>query len=75
MPYIKIKAYPKDEKIKQSVIDKINQLFLDEWGCPQSAISISYETVEPDDWQVNVAENDIKNDLDKMYILDGQKKY
>lgn len=75
MPYIKIKAYPKDEKIKQSVIDKINQLFLDEWGCPQSAISISYEAVEPSDWQANVAEKDIKNNLDKMYILDGQKKY
>ena len=35
MPYIAIKAFPKDEKTKQETVDKINQVFLETWGCPQ----------------------------------------
>lgn len=27
MPYIAIKAYPKDEETKQSVVEKVNQIF------------------------------------------------
>lgn len=29
MPYIKIKAYPKDEAIKNRVADRINEIFLE----------------------------------------------
>lgn len=75
MPYIKIKAYPKDEQIKARVADKINQVLLEEWGCPQSAISIAFEEIEPSDWQNKVVDVDIKSDIDKMYIIDGEKKY
>lgn len=39
MPYIAIKAYPKDEKTKKEIVEKINQLFLETWGCPQEAIN------------------------------------
>ena len=39
MPYIAIKAYPKDEETKAKVAEKINQVFLEEWGCPPEAIS------------------------------------
>ena len=48
MPYIAIQAYPKDEEIKKRVVERINQVFLEEWGCPQSAISISMEEVAPE---------------------------
>lgn len=34
MPYIVIKAYPKDDATKKRAVDKINQVFLEEWGCP-----------------------------------------
>ena len=74
MPYIKIKAYPKDEKIKQEVVERINQVFLDLWGCPQEAITISMEEVAPENWYT-VEENEIKPNEDKMMILSGTKKY
>lgn len=74
MPYIKIKAYPKDEKIKQEVAERINQVFLDLWGCPQEAITISMEEVAPENWHT-VEENEIKPNEDKMMILSGEKKY
>lgn len=34
MPYIAIKAFPKDAETKKKVVEKINQIFLEEWGCP-----------------------------------------
>ena len=74
MPFIKIKAYPKDEKIKQEVVEKINQVFLELWGCPQQAITISMEEVAPEDWH-EVEENEIKPNENNMMILSGEKKY
>lgn len=75
MPYINIKAYPKDEAIKQRVAERINQIFLEEWGCPQSAISISIEDIEPQHWTEQVVEKDIKQNIDNMLIVDGKKTY
>ncbi len=74
MPYIEIKCYPKDEKIKKEVVERINQTFLELWGCPQEAISISLEEVQPENWE-GVVENDIMPNKDKMMILSGEKKY
>lgn len=75
MPYISIKAYPKDEKIKKEAVDKIKQIFLDVWGCPQEALTISIEEVKPEDWNDKVRTKEIETNLDKMMILDGEKKY
>lgn len=74
MPYIKIKCYPKDEEIKKNVVNKINEIFLEYWGCPQEAISISLEEVKPETWG-EVVEKEIMPDEDKMMILSGKKKY
>ena len=43
MPYIAIKAYPKDEETKKKVVLEINEIFLKYWGCPPEAISVSME--------------------------------
>ena len=43
MPYIQIRAYPKDEEIKKRVAERIKDVFLEEWGCPEKAISVSFE--------------------------------
>lgn len=75
MPYIAIKAFPKDEETKKKVVDKINQVFLEEWGCPQEALTISVEEIAPDDWKEKVWKPEIEPKKDKMMILDGQKKY
>ena len=75
MPYIAIKSYPKDEATKKKLVDQINQAFLDTWGCPQEAISISLEEVAPADWDAQVRKPEIEPRKDQMMILDGQKKY
>ena len=54
MPYIRIKAYPKDEAVKQKVAEAINKVFLDNWGCAPEAVSISFEEVAPELWEQQV---------------------
>ena len=45
MPYISIKCYPKNEATKKAVVEKINETFLELWGCPPEAITISLEEI------------------------------
>ena len=75
MPYIAIKAYPKDEETKARVAEKINRVFLEEWGCPQEAISLSIEEYMPEDWEINVRQAEVLPNKDRMLILEGKKKY
>lgn len=75
MPYIAVKAFPKDEETKKKVIDQINEIFLNTWGCPQEAITIPVEEVAPADWNAKVKKPEIEPNQDKMMILDGNKKY
>lgn len=75
MPYISIKAFPKDEATKKKVVDQINEIFLNTWGCPQEAITISVEEVAPTEWNDMVKIPEIVPHQEKMMILDGKKKY
>lgn len=75
MPYIAIKAFPKDAKIKEEVVDKINQIFMEKWGCAPEAISISMEEVAPADWNEKVQKTEIDTNIDKMMVLAGKKRY
>ena len=75
MPYIAIKAYPKDAEIKKKVVDEINEVFMKYWGCPQEAISISMEEFAPETWEEKVVKPEIETNIDKMMILSGEKKY
>ena len=75
MPYIRIKAYPKDEAVKQKVAEAINKVFLDNWGCAPEAISISFEEVAPELWEQQVENGEIESLRDKMFILHGDKNY
>lgn len=75
MPYIAIKAWPKDDAIKKQVVEEINQVFLKHWGCPQEAITISVEEVAPENWEDTVVKPEILPKADKMMILSGEKKY
>lgn len=74
MPYIAIKAYPKDEATKKRVAEKICQVFLEEWGCPPEAISLSVEEFSPPDWEAQVLRGEILPNKDKMLILEGKTK-
>lgn len=75
MPYIEIKAYPKDTEIKKRVAERINAVFLEEWGCSPEALSISFEEVAPDDWNEKVEKAQVEPNADKMMILHGEKRY
>lgn len=75
MPYIQIKAYPKDEQIKNRVAERINQIFLEEWGCPQGAISISFEEIEPALWVETVENTIMEKNKSLMKIHKGEKTY
>jgi len=75
MPYIAIKCYPKDEETKKKVAAEINEVMLKYWGCPQKAISLSFEEVAPEDWEKTVREPVIMKNIDKMMIIEGEKKF
>ena len=75
MPYISIKSFPKEEDIKKKVVDEINKIFLKYWGCPPQAMTISVEDVSPDDWTEKVVKPLIQPVMDKVMILNGEKKY
>ena len=75
MPYIAIKAYPKDEETKKRIVERINGVLLEELNCPPQAITISVEEYSPEDWQEQVVKPIIEPNIDKMMILSGEKKY
>ncbi len=75
MPYIAIKGYPKDDETKKRIAEKVNEAFLEIWGCPQEAISLSVEEISPDDWEEKVVKCEIEPNKEKMLIFSGQKKY
>ena len=75
MPYIAIKSFPKDQATKEAVADKINEIFLEVWGCPQQAITISFEEVQPADWAEKVLKPEIEPKKENMLILSGKKLY
>lgn len=75
MPYIAIKSFPKDEATKRAVTDKINEIFLEVWGCPQEAITISIEEVLPANWDETVVLPEIEPKEGCMMIRDGKKRY
>ena len=75
MPYIAIKSFPKDQATKELVVEKINEIFLEVWGCPQEAITISIEDVVPEDWDEKIVKPEIDSKMENMMILSGKKRY
>ena len=72
MPYIEIKAYPKDEEIKKDVASDILEVFAKKWGCKKEAITISFVEVDPANWQNDVEDNIISKNENRMYVLHGK---
>ena len=75
MPYIHIKANPKDEENKNLVAEKINQIILEEWGCPQGAVSLSFEEIDPALWVETVESTQMEENKPFMKIYKGEKQY
>ena len=75
MPYIAIKAHPRDMELKKQLVEKINQDLMEIFECPQHAVTISFEEVTAEDWQEKVVKPLIEPNEDKMMIRSGEKKY
>lgn len=75
MPYIRIKAYPKDQATKEKVVEAINKAFMDNWGCSPQAINISIEEIAPEDWEQQVEVREMQTLEEKMFVRNGEKKY
>ena len=75
MPYIAVKGFPKDDETKKKVVEEINEVFLKYWGCPQKAINISMEAIDPADWDEKITNGEIPQNKEYMMILDGEKQY
>ena len=75
MPYISIKGYQKDDETKKIIVEKINEIFIENWGCSKEAISISMEEFQPEEWEEKVVKKQIEPNKDKMMILSGEKMY
>ena len=55
------------------MVNKINEAFLEIWGCPPEAITISLEEIAPENWKETVVKPEIEPNMDKMMIVSGQK--
>lgn len=75
MPYIAIKGYPKDEPTRRKIAERVNEVFLELWGCPQEAINISMEAIPPEQWEERIEQGEIPAAADKLLIRSGKKLY
>lgn len=75
MPYIDIKAFPKEEWRQKELVDRINQALLDVWGCSQEAVSISLESIPKEEWDQKVNKPLVDCRPDEMMIFHGKKNY
>lgn len=75
MPLIVVKAYPKDEKIKQEIAEDITRIFTEKWGCTREAVTVKIESYAPADWQREVKEQEIDPHADEMLILEGKPQF
>ena len=75
MPYIAIKAYPKDEATKKELVEKINQTVMDVCGVPQKAVTITFEEFPKEEWEEKVVKAEIEPRADKLWISHGEKLY
>lgn len=73
MPYIAIKAFPKDEEVVKDLIEKVNQALIDAVGCPPEVVSISYEEIQPQDWEERIINGEMAANAPFMKIRDGQR--
>ena len=75
MPLIVVKAYPKDETVKQEVAEEITRVFTEKWGCPRQAVTVKIEEYEPDVWAREIKEKEIDRHADEMLILSGEPQF
>ena len=74
MPYISIKAYPKDDETKRKTAEAILEVIQKTMGAEPEWVTISMEDIEPDEWEEKVVKAEILPNMDRVLILDGKKR-
>ena len=69
MPYIAIKALPRDEEKKRLLAERINEVMM------ERAITISIQDSAPDEWDEKVQKPDSDAHPEIMLIVSGEKTY
>ena len=72
MPYIAIKGFPKDEETVRRVAERINEAMLELWGCPQEAVSISYEAIPREQWEERMERGELAQKGKSMLLRAGK---
>ena len=75
MPYIAIKAFPKDEATVEELVERLNQTAIEVLGCPPEVLSISFEEIDPADWKERIIDGEMATTPARMMIRDGEKLY
>ena len=75
MPYIAIKTFPKTDKQKQEMTEKLIKVFEEVWNIPVDGLSISIEDIDPADWVEKVRTPEIVSKQDKLMLFEGKKSY
>ena len=75
MPYISIKAYPKDDETKRKTAEQILEVIQKTMGAEPDWVTISVEDIKPEDWEEKVVKAEILPKMDHVLILDGKKRY
>jgi phenylpyruvate tautomerase PptA (4-oxalocrotonate tautomerase family) len=73
MPYISIKAYPRDDEAVDKLAQKIKDDIVELWGCPAEAVTISFEAVALEEWEEKVRKPQMLAHPEKLRVLDGKK--
>jgi 4-oxalocrotonate tautomerase len=72
MPHVIVKLYSgRSEQQKAQLAQRITQAVIDGAKCAESAVSVSIEDIEPDDWMESVYKPDIMSKPDKLYKRPG----
>ncbi len=76
MPYVAIKAYPGKDRAKTiELAEEIKKLVMEKYNVPETAVIVSFEEIEKDQWEEKVNKVDIAPKMDTLLIYHGEKKY
>ena len=74
MPHIIVKLFPgRSEAQKMALTEKIVENVIAVTGCPDRAVSVSFEEVDEKDWMEQVFEPDILNKKETLYKKPGYR--
>jgi len=73
MPFIHIRAYSgRDMEIKKKAASAMVKAASEAMGAPETAFTVVYEDIAPDNWEKDVAQAIIEPLRDKMLIDHGK---